>query len=399
MRKQLNQKGLAGVIELLVVLVVLSGLGYVGWRVYKKSHNSTGSSSSTYSDKNAIAAGKELSGNRCTGSGSSTLTKSPMNADDFAFIIPYGLVVGGHVTPIDHQYFSPTVFNSAPDTYPVYAMADAQITDIEVHPTRIRLVFTVSCTFFYYYDLVTSVEPGIDKEHLPITVKAGQLIGHVGGQTLDFAVWDTTKPLKGFIVPEQYKAEPWKIYTADPLDYYSDDLKTLALSKYIRTEEPLSGKIDYDVDGRLIGNWFEVGTNGYAGKDRSKYWDGHLSFAPDLYDPSTGIISVGYLAPANGGPDNQFSVLRSSPDFADVSASTNLVKYELKPLNYITGNGESWNMTSFPSGGLKVDNDNKTSKGCALVQMTDSRKLKFETFIGKSCDSVSSFSSPREYER
>ena len=38
-----------------------------------------------------------------------------------------GLMVGGHVTPIDHQYYLPTNFRSAPDTYPVYSPIDGFI--------------------------------------------------------------------------------------------------------------------------------------------------------------------------------------------------------------------------------------------------------------------------------
>jgi hypothetical protein len=98
---------------------------------------------------------------------------------------------------------------------------------------------------------VTSLAPDIKAEYdkkvkdgnasLDIAVKAGQLVGRIGGQTLDFAVWDTEKPLTGFIVPDHYQAEEWKLYTADPLDYYTPDLKALALSRYVRTAEPISG--------------------------------------------------------------------------------------------------------------------------------------------------------------
>ena len=190
MKLKCNQQGFHHILIPLVILVI-AGVGFAGYRVIQKhgsgSKTSTILASNASSDDKAVSAGKSLSNNKCSGTGDATFTHLPMNADDFAILIPYGLMVGGHVTPIDHQYFSPTVFHSAKDTYPVYAMADSQITNIEVHPPengsngRIRMVFTVTCTFFYYYDLVTSVEPGIDSSHLPIKVKAGQLIGHIGG--------------------------------------------------------------------------------------------------------------------------------------------------------------------------------------------------------------------------
>ncbi len=220
------------------------------------------------SESMAVKAGKRISDGMCEGEGAPyKLSVSPMKAEDFSHVIPYGSVVGGHVTPIDHQYFPPTIFRSPPDTYEVRAMADAKLVRYEPHATRIRLIFSVTCTYFYYYDLLTSVQTGINQKSLPLDVKAGDLIGRIGGQTLDFAVWDTTQTLKGFIVPEHYDAEPWKIYTVDPLDYYTDELRAMILSKYVRTAEPRSGKIDYDIDGKLIGNWFEEGTYGYGGKE------------------------------------------------------------------------------------------------------------------------------------
>lgn len=214
----------------------------------------------------AEKAGRDLCGGKCTGNGPALLTAAPMRPEDFSIIVPYGSVVGGHVTPIDHQYFAPADFNSPRDAYEVYAMADSRLVEIQPRTnergTEYRMVFSVTCTFLYYYDLVTSLAPDIkavydrsDRGRVDIRVKSGQLVGRIGGQTLDFAVWNTEKPLSGFIVPDHYKAEPWKIFTADPPDYYAPDLKALVLSRSVRTDEPLSGRIDYDVDGRLIGNW------------------------------------------------------------------------------------------------------------------------------------------------
>ena len=355
------------------------------------------------SGTNAIEAGKKLSGGQCQGEGVPyKLSVSPMKLSDFSHIEPYGLMIGGHVTPIDHQYFSPAVFNSPKDAYPVFAMADSKLVYIEPHPTRNRLIFSVSCTFFYYYDLLTSLEPQINDHNLPLDVKAGELIGHIGGQTLDFAVWDTTKPLSGFIVPEHYQAEGWKLYTADPLDYYTDELKSQLLSKYARTVEPISGKIDYDIDGKIIGNWFEEGTNGFAGiatDPRTEYWKGHLSIVPSAYDPTAYFISVGYLTDQKGSPANQFSVPRSAPDPAKVGVGDGLVKYELRRWNDLKPDGTVWNHSELIKG-PRLDNENSPVEGCALVELIEKRELKFETFLGKSCTNISSFSqNAKLYER
>src|SRR3989344_3081213 len=59
-------------------------------------------------ESDAIKEGKALSNNQCKSEGVPyKLSASPMKPEDFSIVIPYGLMVGGHVTPIDHQYFSP----------------------------------------------------------------------------------------------------------------------------------------------------------------------------------------------------------------------------------------------------------------------------------------------------
>ncbi|HSX27464.1 MAG TPA: hypothetical protein VLG25_01640 [Patescibacteria group bacterium] len=411
MKLKRNQEGFHHVV-LLVVIIIVAVVGFAGWRVYKKQGSSNKATSDILAsnaspEDKAVQAGKSLSGNHCTGTGETTFTHLPMNADDFSLLIPYGLTVGGHVTPIDHQYFQPTVFQSAKDTYPVYAMADAKITDIEVHPPengskgRIRMVFTVSCTFFYYYDLVTSVEPGIDKAHLPIQVKAGQLIGHIGGQTLDFAVWNTKKPLTGFINPASYDGEAWKIYTADPFPYYTPELRKIVEAKDPRDVDPIAGKIDYDIDGKLVGNWFEQGTGGYNKPGQApdpNYFKTHLSFAPDLYDPSYFRISIGSLYTQPNQSNMQHVTLANSPDPKDVGVNTGLVKYNLVNWKYVKTDGSMWDQLAVAKN-VKLQPES-TIFGCAIAQLTDAKTLKFEVFVAKQCSGVSGFdSSAKTYTR
>jgi hypothetical protein len=332
-----------------------------------------------------------------------------MNAEDFLSITPYGLVIGGHVTPIDHQYFNPARRDSLHDAYEVYAMADATIVDIQSRASfwggdEYRLVFSMSCTLFYYYDLVTVLVPDVKAEFdkrqsgeiqdLRVPVKEGQLIGRIGGQTLDFAVWDTESILDGLVVPEHYAHEPWKIHTVDPLDYYTDELKVELLKKYLRTAPPISGKIDYDVDRRLIGNWFLVGTDGYGGGGEDPYWRGHLSLAPNHIDPTAFIVSFGNF----GGEALQFAVKGNSPNPAEVSKETGLVKYNLVRYNYREPNGQFWDRESLARD-LKLSPSGKI-EGCALFKLLDERVLKVESFPGKKCSQVTGFTKRASlYER
>ena len=394
---------------MLLLVAVIAVVGVAGWHVWKKGHESPEhnpmSANGAVTGSAAVQAGKKLSSNSCEGEGDATFTYLPMKADDFAVLIPYGLMVGGHVTPIDHQYFQPTNFQSARDTYPIYAMADAKLVDIQPrttpgHGTDYRLIFAHSCTFLYYYDLVTSLtgrtKDAYDAHKFNIDVKAGEQIGAIGGQTLDFAVWNTTKKLTGFVNSSSYDGEAWKVYTTDPFPYYTPSLRKIVEAKDPRVVEPLAGKIDHDVDGRLIGNWFIKGSGGYSGVSHgidSNYSKTHLAFAPDLYDPSHFIVSVGSLydkLPASQQSRMQHMTAANAPNPADVSVATGLVKYDLVDWRYYNPDGTMWDSFK-PAKGLTARTTSGSNFGCATAQLTAARELKFEVFVGKDCSSVGGF--------
>ncbi len=358
-----------------------------------------------------VSAGLKQSSNGCKGSGTVSLI-SPMNLDDIGIIIPMGAVIGGHVTPIDHMYFQPTVFQSQPDTYNVYADADGVIESIGVEPafpenkhTKIRLVIYHTCNFYSIYNLLTSLSPKIlsitghlnpgDYSSKKIPVKQGELLGKIGGQTLDLSVNYDAVTLKGFIVPDHYKGEEFKLHTVDPFDYFSDTVRISLLAKDVRQAEPRGGKIDYDIDGKLVGNWFVENTNGYSGsKNPNGYWITHASFVYDDIDPSHVVISLGNYE----GQPMQFGVKGNSPDPKDVSFSMGLVKYDLAGSDYILGNGQNWNRMTFANDVKAVSN--KEIEGVLLVQLVSDRKLKLEAFPHKTSDQVSGFdSSAVTYER
>lgn len=402
-----NQKGFIQLLILVAVVIVLGVAGFFVTQKFKKEKGVDGNLYDSWQQGSSnpsspVEVGKSLSNGACEGEGVPyKLGRSPMDGEDFSIVIPYGLVTGGHVTPIDHQYFSPKDYNSPLDSYEVYAMADSWLVNIEPRERNdrgksfqeYRLVFTITCTYFYYYDLVTSLAPEIKQEYdksksgfynkaLKIKVKEGQLIGKIGGQTLDFAVWDTTKPLTGYVVPEHYKSEPWKIYTADPLEYYTDGLKEFVLTRYVRTAEPISGKIDYDVDGKIVGNWFLEGTENYSGGKPAtnwKYWEGHLAIVPDHIDPRGVIVSFGNFQ----GEEAQFLVSNLGVRPEDAGTETGIVRYELGRPSYVKANGEYWDNNSVARDLEIVPNAGQTH--CALLELVEKRKLKVEYFPNTSC--------------
>ena len=98
---------------------------------------------------------------------------------------------------------------------------------------------------------MTSMNPDLERQiksgDLHVAVKAGQEIGRVGGQSLDTAVYNLDLKLPGFVKPDSYVMEPWKIHTDDFFKYFSGQNKNDMLALNPRKIEPYGGKIDYDI--------------------------------------------------------------------------------------------------------------------------------------------------------
>ncbi len=392
---------------LIIVIVVGGGTVAAVQISAKKQFASSGGVTTTESE--AIKAGKRLANNHCDGSGSVPLTSGPMKPAQIGVILPYGLTVGGHVTPIDHQYY--WAKNNVINANDVLALADGTMVDIEYRdhhgqgstPGDYRVVISYTCTFFSYFDLATSLVPDIASQ-LPngwekdgrttinIPVKAGQVIAKVGAQTLDFAVWDMTKNNSKLLVPAAYGGEDWKIHTVNPLDYFEDSVKTALLPFYARQAEPRDGYYAYDIEGKLIGTWFLQGTKGYSGISDTtgahSYWAGHLAIAPDAIDPTVFGFSVGQY---NGGEATQFIIVPPLTDPKTVGVDSGLIKLELiQGGRYQYSNGAQWDGMNTPTDTLIMPTTG-TVQAVALVQLTNANTLKLEIFPGKTASQVAAF--------
>jgi hypothetical protein len=356
---------------------------------------------------------RQWSRGRAEGQGPVTLATFPLRADDISRINPMGMMASGHTTPTDHLYL---VAKESPDKnklYDVLAVADGRVVIIQWRPNAVggnpdptvfdravdlKVTLEHAATCWSYVDHLIELDPAIQKqvggelksgEPLPvrIPVKAGQVIGKVrGGFTFDFALIDTTVTAKGFVVPDQFlKRDPHKLHVVDPFDYIDEPLRSKLLSFNARQVKPLGGRIGYDIDGKLVGNWYREGTGGYAGLNRRwDYWVGHLTFAYHHIDPSQIIISIGDV----DGQARQFAVRGNSPDPATIRPEDGLVKYSLIAP---TVDGRT---------GKRFINLEERFYGTLLVQVLDDRKLKFEVFPGKSAADVDAFTAAATiYER
>ena len=204
--------------------------------------------------------GNALGNGQCSGTGNVPLTHAPMNIADVRTIQPMGLMLANHVTPVDHQYYYQVNERAPKDTYPVFSTADGVIVGVQHTENAWFVILSHSCTFFTQYNLITGFEPSLEKQ-LPagwgpnsnggvkIPVKSGQIIGYVGGQSLDFSVWNTETTAPGLLHRTAYNLEPWKVNTVAPLEHFTDAVKAEVLTRYVRTAEPRDGKFDHDVAG------------------------------------------------------------------------------------------------------------------------------------------------------
>lgn len=236
-----------------------------------------------------------------------------------------------------------------------------------------------------------------------LAIMTGELLGRVGGQTLDFGVYDDAVTLPGLLVPEHYARESWKIHTVDPFPHFTESVRSQLLAKAVRNAEPRAGKIDHDVDGRAVGNWFRVGTNGYAGPNPppsppSGYWVGHLALVPDAYLPNHLLASLGDF----GGEAKQFAIRGNGPDFAGVGADAGPVKYELVRWSYRDGDhpeAPAMGAPMRPVANLVAENGDHV-EGTLLIQMLGPRSMKVESFPGKTATEVAGFDGAAQmYER
>jgi len=305
------------------------------------------------------------------------------------------------VTPVNHHYFQN--FDNQEYDIEVYSPGKGYITVIGHMPDAVEdgkdyhITIEFTCTLSSYYIYVSNLPEKI-KKHAPpfheyrgvrIPVEAGELIGYYKNN-LDFNLIDEEVNLSGFIVPEHYAVESYKTHiVSDTYDYFNEPVKSKLIEKSVRIAEPMSGKIDYDIDGKLAGNWFLAGSNYYAD------FKGHLSFVYDYIDPKRIVISIaGY----EGQESRQFGVKTNGPDPAQIGVENGLVKYELVDYDYLAPDGKPWDRKSATKN-LKTTS-NEMVQGIVLVQMLENRKIKFEAFPGKNGAQVNGFTgNVKMYER
>ena len=287
--------------------------------------------------------------------------------DQIAPIIPYGAMIGGHVTPIDHAYlglkplYKATASRTESDYVSVTAPADGTITELSSlgSPTSHRVVIRHGCNVVSVY-MVLNRPSGVlasyaaelaskGSVNVNVAIKAGQEFGQQRDNALDFNVFDGTSWLSGFANPFSYTSQDQtKPYTANPLPFFTPAIQSAYQAQLQRATGNRMGKIDYDVIGAASGNWFLNGTIGYSGNlittyqnatslviggsvaGKNDYSWSHLAIAPEPVDTTKWIFSTGWWTNPDGDATQvMFNIADGQITPDKLTAASGLVAYQL----------------------------------------------------------------------
>jgi hypothetical protein len=193
---------------------------------------------------------------------------------------------------------------------------------------------------------------------VPISVgmvlAAGQHLGTTGeAYAMDLGLINMNVT-QGFANPARYIDNT--LHADGPLKYFNGPLQAQLYRKTHRIQPECDGRVNYDIAGRLSGNWYVVpptATVNYQGALT-------LSFAGDTYDPSQPVLSVpfGWKSGIEGGVA---SIDPGDPLPSAVSPASGPVVYTLTSAR-----------TNLPAVGGPL--------GYLLVQMLDDTRIKAEPF-------------------
>lgn len=256
-------------------------------------------------------------------SGRFALTTSPLDPAVVEFIAPLGnLNPPGHTLPTDHVYFYYRLLNPSAPARAVFAPADGTIQSaINGNNGEAKLLVAAASPCTYYLDHIVP-DAGVGQGS---TLKAGQRIGmtNTGGASfgIDLGVFCDTVTVP-FANPARYSSE--SLHGDSPIKYFDEPVRSQLYALVRRASGDRDGTFNYDVAGRLIGNWF-ADTTPVSSSMQPENWPLHLSFAYDNFDPAVMRISSGGALGFVGAP----TYAPGPPSPADVSVSSGRVVYRL----------------------------------------------------------------------
>jgi hypothetical protein len=300
------------------------------------------------------------------------LTVCPVAIDKITDLEPLGAMQpAGHTIPTDHVYFYTRWTYGEQPVYPapvlpVFAPGDGTVTWIlrgQGREDDAKIMIQMNRKVYYYLDHVV-----LDSAIVVGTkVTAGNVIGISNGLAVDLGIVNEGISLPGFVRPERYG---WQtLHTDSPYKYFSEPLRAQLYSLVRRNAPDKDGRIDYDIRGALIGNWFHESVPPSESM-MPPAWPKHLAFCPDSNEPTEMRISIGGTISSPG----EFKPSPTDPPFDRVTPATGRVVYHL-------------NYTEFGYFGLM------------LVQLTDDTHLIVEVFPDSHDDDTPFSDNARVYSR
>jgi hypothetical protein len=235
----------------------------------------------------------------------------------------------------------------------------------------------VSALNFNILPTLEDLEADETGHEVQIVVESGDTLGWVGPHpAMDFSVTDFSLKLN-FLNPSRYPG--YHIYAADIYNYLKSPLLDQMVNIAARDAPPWGGKVDYDIEGRIIGNWFLLGTTSFI------QWSRQLAIVYDNLHSERIFISDG--SPMQDVPGFQdpgrpdiWWVKGNTPRPENVGVAEGIVKYTL----ILPG---PW-----------ATDETKIVQGVMLVQMINEGSIRVEVFKG-STSATAFTSAARTYER
>jgi len=321
---------------------------------------------------------------------------------DLAGVSSYVPMGEPNVMPKDHGGFPLKNAFVLPANVPVFAVASGVII-LAGHGTRhinhpsapnqgqayddyqLRLMISENVIVNYAHISALNFDVLPELESLPadevgrnfeIVVESGDILGWVGPHpAMDFSVTDRSLQLN-FLNPARYPGD--HIYSADIYSYFKSPLLDQMENIAARDAPPWGGKIDYDIEGRIIGNWFRPGTTSFI------QWSRQLAIVYDHLSSNRIFIADG--SPMNdvpgiegpGAPDVWW-VKGNAPRPETIGVSDGIVQYTL----ILPG---------------PLPDESKPVQGVMLVEMIDEGSIRVEVFKG-SLSATAFTTAARIYER
>ena len=276
---------------------------------------------------------------------------SPIDPAAIQFIVPLGnMGPWAHTLPTDHAYIYHHL--GAGGFAPLSVAAPAGGTIEGTFPGiggEMKVWVKVNATTTYYFDHIVPA-PGIGAGS---RVEAGSVIGSSGGIAFDFAVRDQASAI-GFVNPARYGLDT--LYARSPFPYFTEPIRSALYAKVQRSGGDLNGKINYDADGTLSGNWFaEDLPLSQSSSNELGVGTRQLALARDVRFPDRQRVSVGGF-----GFTGLYGVSPEAPDFAAITPASGAVAYRLLETGEPGG----------PAGTRQL--------GLLVVQLLDARRLRVE---------------------